>query len=179
MSRFLCKFASIGILHQSPYAMSPVLKYIVRAIKYFFYFSILMIVLLSILVLAHIVDGNIESMFRNGYKSLVQIAVMFGCVSAVYPVFGFVKKDALIPGEFSDIRDGIVSYMENRGYRLEKEDGENMSFRNRSVFNRLSRMCEDRITLTRVIGGYRLEGLRKDVIRLIYGLESKFRESEQ
>lgn len=157
--------------------MSPILKYIIRAIKYFFYFSLLLIVLLTILVLAHIVDGNIETMFRDGYKSLIQIGIMFGCVSAIYPVFGFVRKDAVIPGEHSDIRGGIIDFMESRGYKLESEDGENMTFRSRSLFHRFSRMLEDRITLTRNLGGYQVEGLRKDVVRLIYGLESKFRES--
>ncbi len=40
--------------------MAPALKYIVRAIKYFFYFSIIMIVIMSILVLAHVVDGTLR-----------------------------------------------------------------------------------------------------------------------
>ena len=53
--------------------MDKAMKYIVRAIKYFFYFSILLIIILSVLVLAHVVDGNIETMFRNGYNSLWQI----------------------------------------------------------------------------------------------------------
>ncbi len=156
--------------------MSPILKYIIRAIKYFFYFSLLLAVLLTILVLAHIVDGNIESMFRDGYKSLAQIGIMFGCVSAVYPVFGFIRKGTVIPGEHGDIRNGIIDFMEGRGYRLESEDGENMTFRSRALFHRLSRMLEDRITFTRELGGYQVEGLRKDVVRLIYGLEHKFRE---
>ncbi len=152
-----------------------IFRYIVRAIKYFLYFSLLLVVLLTILVLAHIVDGNIESMFRDGYKSLVQIGIMFGCVSAVYPVFGFVRKGTIIPGEYGEVRGGIIDFMEGRGYRLESEDGENMTFRSRTLFHRLSRMLEDRITFTRDLGGYQVEGLRKDVVRLIYGLESKFR----
>ena len=148
--------------------MNKAVKYIIRAIKYFFYFTILLIIILAVLILAHVVDGNIETMFRDGYNSLWQIAIMFAAVSAVYPVFGFVKKDAMVPGEYS----------ENRGYRLEKEDGENMSFRSRSLLNRISRMCEDRITFTRTLGGFTLEGLRKDTIRLIYGLENAMRSNE-
>ena len=62
--------------------MAPALKYIVRAIKYFFYFSIIMIVIMSILVLAHVVDGNIETMFRDGYNSLWEIGLMFAAVTA-------------------------------------------------------------------------------------------------
>lgn len=67
--------------------------------------------------------------------------------------------------------------MENRGYRLESEKGENMTFRNRSLLNRITRMMEDRITFTRTLGGFELEGLRKDTIRVIYGLENALRNS--
>ena len=67
--------------------------------------------------------------------------------------------------------------MENRGYRLESENGENMTFRNRSILNRITRMMEDRITFTRTLGGFELEGLRKDTIRVIYGLENALRNT--
>ena len=159
--------------------MQKIIRYTVRAVKYFFYFTILLVIILSVLVLAHVIDGNIETMFRDGYRSLLQIALMFAAVSAVYPVFGFVKKDAVIPGEYGEIRGKVTEFMENRGYRLEKEDGENMTFRNRSFINRLSRMFEDRITFTRTLGGFSLEGLRKDTIRIIYGLENSLRDSEE
>lgn len=158
--------------------MKSTLKYIVRAIKYFFYFSILLIVILAILVFAHIIDGNIETMFRNGYDSLWQIAIMFACVSAIYPIFGFMKKSTSIPGEYSDIRGKVVEYMENHGYKLESEEGENLTFRRRSILNKLTRMYEDRITLTRELGGFQVEGLRKDAIRVIFGLEHAFRNDE-
>ena len=88
--------------------MSSVLKYIVRAVKYFFYFTILLIIIMTVLVLAHVLDGNISTMFRNGYDSLWQIALMFAAISSVYPIFGFVKKEALIPGEYAEVRDGVV-----------------------------------------------------------------------
>lgn len=155
-----------------------ILKYIVRAVKYFFYFSILLCVFMYILVLLHVVDGNIETMFKNGYDSLWQIAAMFAVISAIYPQFGFVRKDAYLPGESSEVRPLVVEYMESRNYTLESEDGENMTFRSRSAFNRITRMYEDRITFTRDLGGYLVEGLRKDVIRLIYGLENKYRQKD-
>lgn len=157
--------------------MNKVMKYAVRAVKYFFYFSILLAILMTVLVFAHVIDGNIETMFRDGYRSLLQIALMFAAVSAVYPVFGFVRKDTVIPGEYGEIRGKVINFMENRGYRLEKEEGENMTFRNRQFINRLSRMFEDRITFTRTLGGFNIEGLRKDTIRIIYGLENSLRDS--
>lgn len=167
-----------GEINNDHLIMSSVLKYIVRAVKYFFYFTILLIIIMTVLVLAHVLDGNISTMFRNGYDSLWQIALMFAAISSVYPIFGFVKKEALIPGEYAEVRDGVVKYMEDKGYRLEKEECENLTFRNRSFLNRLSRMLEDRITLTRTLGGFEVEGLRKDTIRIIYGLENAMRKTE-
>ena len=175
MSPFLLKF----VPHQYIFIMSPAAKYIVRAIKYFFYFTFLLALFLSVLVLAGVVESNIETMFRGGYRSLLSIALMFICVSSVYPVFGFVRKSAIIPGEYKGIRDGIVDAMESRGYILEKEEGENLSFRLKSTLNKITRMYEDRITFTRELGGFSVEGLRKDAIRIIYGIESRFRKDEE
>jgi len=157
--------------------MHPVMKkYIIRVIKYFIYVCVLMSVILIALMALKIVDTDINALFRNGYDSLWQIALMFLAVAAIYPRFGFRNMGTTIPGSFAEIRGGIVEYMENRGYKLEYEEGENMTFRLRSPIMRLFRMCEDRITMTRELPGYRIEGLGKDVIRISTGLENKFRE---
>ena len=155
------------------------MKYIIRAVKYFFYFFILLAIMLGILVLAHVTDANnIEELFKDGYNSLVKIAIMFGCISAIYPLFGFQKKDAIVPGEYREIRTSVIEFMESRGYRLESEQEQNLTFRYRSPVNRFFRMFEDRITMTRSISGFEVEGLRKDVIRIVYGLEQKMKTRE-
>ena len=77
MSPFLLKFVS----HQKKFKMSPAAKYAIRAVKYFFYFTFLLALFLTVLVLAGVVEGNIETMFRGGYRSLLSIAIMFICVS--------------------------------------------------------------------------------------------------
>ena len=155
------------------------MKYIIRADKYFFYFFILLAIMLGILVLAHVTDANnIEELFKDGYNSLVKIAIMFGCISAIYPLFGFQKKDAIVPGEYREIRTSVIEFMESRGYRLESEQEQNLTFRYRSPVNRFFRMFEDRITMTRSISGFEVEGLRKDVIRIVYGLEQKMKTPE-
>ena len=48
--------------------MTNTVKYIIRAVKYFFYFTFLMLIIMCVLVLAHVVEGNRETMFRDGYK---------------------------------------------------------------------------------------------------------------
>ena len=158
--------------------MNPVLQYIIRAINYFFYFTILLTLIMTVLILTHFVDGNIETMFVNGYDSIWQIALMFAVIAAVYPYFGYVKKSFSLPGEYSELRDKIIQYMESRGYRLESEKGENMTFRNRNLLKRLTRMFEDRISLTRILGGFEIEGLRKDCIFMRWGLMSLSKPEE-
>lgn len=150
------------------------MKYIVRAAKYFLYFCFLLAVIILLLVAIHAVPANPELIFKNGYDSYWQIALMFAAVSAFYPKFGFMSKDLRVPGEYSESRDKIVEYMESRGYGLETEEGENMTFRLRSTFGKISKMYEDRITMTRMISGFTIEGLRKDVVRIYSGLEAKF-----
>lgn len=155
------------------------MKYIIRAVKYFFYFFILLAIMLGILILAHVTDAhNIETLFKEGYTSLLKIAIMFGCISAIYPIFGFQKKEAIVPGEYREIRTDVIEFMESRGYRLESEQDQNLTFRYRSPVNRLFRMYEDRITMTRRISGFDVEGLRKDVVRIVYGLEQKMKTPE-
>ncbi len=155
------------------------MKYFVRAVKYFIWFSVLFTIIIAVLMFAGIVKGDVSTMFRDGYRSLWQIAILFAFVAAFYPKFGFIRKSVAIPGEYPDIRDGIIEYMELRGYRLESEEGENLTFRLRSKFSALFKMFEDRITLTRELGGYQAEGLTKDIVRIVGGLEYKFRRGDE
>ena len=154
------------------------MKYLIRAAKYFVYICVLVSVFLAILVVAGLVSADPDKMFRHGTDSLWQIALVFLVFSAIYPRFGFTSRGAHIRGEYSEVRDTIISFMADHGYRLEKEEGEDMTFRLRSPLNRLTRMFEDRITMTRELPGFMLEGPSKDVTRLIYGLESRFAASD-
>lgn len=154
------------------------MKYLIRSIKYFIYFSVLLVVVMAVMVAIGAVDADIEMMFRHGYESLWQIALMLVLIAVTYPFFGFIKKETVVPGEYSEIRQGVIDFMEDRGYTLKGEDGENMVFSQRNVVNRFFRMFEDNITLTRSITGFTMEGLRKDVVRLSYGMEYRFRHPE-
>ncbi|MBQ3881232.1 MAG: hypothetical protein IJL91_00635 [Bacteroidales bacterium] len=151
------------------------MKYAIRAVKYFFYIVIIVAIMFGILMAVGYLDTDINSLFKNGYNSLWQIAIVFALLSALYPSFGFMKKDVIVPGEYNEIRPIVIKAMEERGYSLESEEGENLTFRRNGGLSRLTRMLEDRITLTRDITGFQMEGLRKDVVRLVYAIESKAR----
>lgn len=147
------------------------MKYFVRAVKYFIYLSVLIVVILGLLVLIKAVEPNIDTMFRNGYDALWQIALLFAVLSAIYPKVGYAAKDAAISGDWDTVRADIKKYMESHYYSLEKAKPGLMTFRHNGTVSRISRMYEDRITIKEIPGGVNVEGLRKDVLRIASGIE--------
>lgn len=153
------------------------MRYFIRAVKYFIYFILLFVVIMAVLVLTGAAEGDISTMFRGGYSALWKIAVIFAVISTIYPSVGFIRKEAMIPGSWEEDKDIIKEFMGGRGYVLETEDTGTMSFR-KTGMSRFTRMYEDRVTLSAKIGGVEIEGMRKDVLRLAMGLESRFRREE-
>lgn len=147
------------------------MKYIIRAIKYYIYFSLLCTVIIFALVGIGAVEGNIESIFKGGYNSIWQIAIFFALVAAVYPKLGFIQRKIYINKDWGEIREDVMEYMKERKYEPETEENGIISFRIRGLAGKLSKMYEDRISLTRTEDGYIIEGLRKDVLRFANGLE--------
>lgn len=148
------------------------MKYFIRALKYFVYFSLMFIIIMAVLVLTGAAEGNISTMFKGGYSALWKIAAIFLAVSAVYPRVGFVKREIGVNGEWGPAADAIKNYMAGKEYVFEKETEDTLTFRHRGGLSKLARMYEDRITVTRQFGGATVEGLRKDVVRLSMGLEN-------
>ena len=153
------------------------MKYLVRSIKYFFYFAFLTALILYALAFLGMADSNIANNFAGGYNDFWKIGLFFAAVAAVYPKLGFINRKLYIDASV-DIKDETIRYFQDRRYELESQDGDNMTFRIKGAGPRLIKMCEDRITITRTLDGYYMEGLRKDVLRLASGLEYKFQEPE-
>lgn len=155
------------------------MKYLVRSLKYFIWFALVLAIIMVIMALLGMVEFNLEAMFRDGMKSVWQIVILFAVVALVYPLTGFRKFDVIIPGEFAEIKDKFIRVMESKGYVLETQEGEDMTFRLRSMGMRAVKMFEDRITFTRTPTGFEAEGLRKIVVRIVSALEHAFRNDEQ
>ena len=68
------------------------MKYLIRSVKYFFYFSIVCSLIITILVLIGAVEGNVNAIFEEGYKSVFKIAIFFLLVASVYPKLGFINR---------------------------------------------------------------------------------------
>jgi hypothetical protein len=150
------------------------MKYIIRAIKYFFYFAFFATAIILALVFIGIVEADINAIFEHGYEDLWKIAAFFGIVAAVYPNLAFITRQINIEGERDTIKEDIKKFMLERRYDLESEDAEGMTFRVHGIAGKLSKMYEDRITIRWNAEGFTMEGLRKDLLRLAAGLETTF-----
>lgn len=155
------------------------MKYLIRSIKYFFYFALLTTLIITALVMTGLAEGNIDDLFRGGYSAIWKIALFFVLVAAVYPKVGFICRSVPAQGSWNDIREAVISFMKERQYDLETEDGQSVTFRHRGALNKLTRMYEDRITLTLTEEGFAMEGLRKDVFRLATGLEYRLNPQQE
>ena len=149
------------------------MQYFIRAVKYFFYFAILTSLILLALVLIGAVEGNIETMFKDGYNAIWKMAIFFVLVAAVYPKFGFLNRHLYIDGDWDTLKNTAMTYMAERRYILVSESDNEMTFRCKDITSRISKMYEDFVVLKKVEDGFVLEGLRKDVIRLAAGLEHR------
>ena len=154
------------------------MKYIVRAVKYFFYFAFLSTAIIVALVLIGAVENDINAIFEEGYNSIWKIAIFFAAIAAVYPKLGFINRSVAVNREWNEIREEAIEFFKDRRYELETETPEQITFRIKGTAGRLSKMLEDRVIVRRVLGGYEFEGLRKDILRLATGFENKFYCSE-
>ena len=148
------------------------MKYLIRSIKYFFYFAFLFGAIIAALVLIGAVEGDINEILEGGYASLWKIAIFFAVVAAVYPKFGFVRRKLDTSAEWESVKEEAVSYFEGKNFKTESETPDTVSFRRRNVMERMTKMGEDRITLVRTDEGFFLEGLRKDVYLYATGLDN-------
>lgn len=155
------------------------MKYAVRAIKYFIHITILLAVIITVLVALKIVDGSLEHIFRNGYDSLWQLAIMFGVLSGLYPMFGYARKTAAATGSLDERRQEITAFMQKKGYVLFKEEDGCLKFRMTNLAKRIIRDFEDTVTVTGVFGGFEFEGYRKDIVPLVLGFEDSLAEKKQ
>ena len=154
------------------------MRYFLRSVKYFIGVCLLFTLIIGALMLAKVVSTDINVLFRAGWKSVGLIALMFLGVSAVYPKFGYAKRHASVAGPDEELRPAVKEFFQGRGYVLESETPEQMTFRFGSTWHRITTFGEDRITVTPEFGGYGVEGLGRDIVRLISGLEFKLRAKE-
>ncbi len=155
------------------------MKYLIRSVKYFFHFVLLMVLIILALVLIGAVEGNINEIFEDGYKSLWKIAAFFVLIAAVYPKFAFISRRLDVDADWNTVRNEAVSYFSERGLKVEAESADQVTFRRVGMGQRIAKMGEDRITLSRTEEGYVLDGLRKDIILFATALEYRISPNKE
>ncbi len=148
------------------------MKYLIRALKYFCYAVILLVIIVLALVLTGFVEADLSKMFIHGYDSLWQIALMLLVFALLYPHFGYSSRTAHIYGSPEELRPVVLRVMEALGYRLESEQEAGYKFRRRSALSRALKMWEDRITLSPTGAGMEIAGLTRDLGRIVSALEA-------
>ena len=146
------------------------MRYFVRSVKYFIQLIVILSLVIAILVVAKVVDADISKIFVNGYDSLWQIALLMAVFAAIYPRFGYAKRQAIVPGSDEETAPVLERVMASQGYEKEQRSDGVLAYRKRSFGDRLLRLFEDRIIVTRFVSGYELEGSNKDIVRLINAL---------
>ena len=151
------------------------MKHLRRALKYFIQVCILFALIIVVLMLSGMVPKDISAAFQNGWKSVWFILGLFAVMALVYPFFGYQKRKIHVNGDPALARDGLVEALKIRGYVPESEKDGVLKFHLASPVNRIFRLWEDTITLAPVLGGWEVEGLSRDLVRVVSGIEQYFR----
>ena len=154
------------------------MKYFVRSVKYFIYFSLLCSFIVYALVLTGMASGDINEIFEGGYNAIWKIAVFFALVAAVYPKFGFITRKIDTDRSWDEVKSTAAEYLKAARYVVENESDDTITFRFSSMTGRLTKMFEDRITISRTGAGITMEGLRKEVFRMASALEYRLGSNE-
>lgn len=150
------------------------MKYVVRAFKSMIYFVLVFVVIVAILyfLLERPKGIGIADMFQEG--SLLKLILFFVAFGAIYPAVSFFKRKVFMGNNLAANKDVVVEAMESLDFVLEKEAEGMMTFRQRTVFQRLSRLFgEDRVTITADGNTLTVEGYRKDVMRVVSNISYK------
>ncbi len=150
------------------------MKYLIRSVKFFFHFIVLMVFIILALMLIGAVEGNINDIFEDGYNSLWKIAVFFALIAAVYPKVAFITRKIDVEADWDQVKSSVTKNLEQRRYAVESDEGDKVTFRLTRLADRISKKGEDMITLSRTAEGYMLEGLRATVISCVFNIEDQF-----
>lgn len=151
------------------------MKYVLRAVKFFIYESILLsIIIFAVVQLGLVEGGSLDSIFVDGGKSLLQIAVFMAVISAIYPRIRYGSLEISAPGPQEETLAVVKEVMEALEYKETLSSDGVTLWRKKSFAARLLKMTEDTITITKTLQGYTLEGHNKDIFLIEKLLLRKF-----
>lgn len=154
-------------------------RYLIRAVKYFLWLTVLFVVIFMLLNMT----GTANAEAGQGFKALlnssrgITMLVVIVVLSALYPRFGFVSR--IVNADLHRNREAIVRAFSDSGFTLASEDGEHMSFKASMPGKKAMMLWEDTIVVTAVADGrVNIEGLRKEAVKAEFRLNSFVRNEE-
>ncbi len=153
------------------------MRHFIRSVKYLLMLVVIFVVVTLFMNFAGSLDLSLEEQFalfmaNNGVMKIIFLVVL----SAVYPLFGFIKRD--VEGDIVENYDQIIVAMETSGFSLkEKRDGE-LKFTANTIFRRLAFLFEDTITVTQRGDKIHIEGVRRGVVYIVYCLDGFIQNSK-
>lgn len=155
------------------------MKYIIRSVKYLFYFTFMcgLILVLTFHFSVKPEDLTLMDMLMVD-GSIYKMLTFFVAVAAIYPALGFQKKEVYV-SNFKEHKKEIIDLFENANYVIASESATAISFKLRNPFLRALRLCEDYVTIDFSGDTILMEGLRKDILRFSRGIEYICRSEEE
>lgn len=156
------------------------MKYLIRSLKYLLYFLVIFFIIVGLLFLWQYTkntDITFAGLFREG--SLPKLVIFFLLVAAIYPALGFVKRKFHLNGDYSKYAGTIEDTLKDAGYEIGSKDDEKVVFRHRKAITRLTRMYEDAIVFDLREDPIVVDGLRKDVDRILRAISYRISREEE
>ena len=147
------------------------MRYLIRAVKYFFAFCVLYVgvVWLSILTQKGMdisVWDSISATMATERGRMLALAVV--ALSAAYPFFGFVKRS--VKWNMATDADRLVEIFAAAGFALKEQGEGKMIFKANNILDRLVMLFEDEIVVEQQGEQLTLDGIRRGVAKVIYRL---------
>jgi hypothetical protein len=144
-------------------------RYPIRAAKYFVYLLLLFVVLFGLLLLTRSTSWQTLGAVVHSGRIWLLAAAFIG-LPAIYPLFGYVVREMNL--DYDQRRELFGRVLAMNGYRVVSETPDSLVCRAESGMKRAALQFEDRIDIRRDGRRIRIEGPRKEVVRLEYRLNT-------
>ena len=147
------------------------MRYLIRAVKYFFAFCVLYVGVVWLSILTQMgmdisVWDSISATMATERGRMLALAVV--ALSAAYPFFGFVKRS--VKWDMATDADRLVEIFAAAGFALKLKSEGKMVFKANNILDRLVMLFEDEIVVEQQGEQITLNGIRRGVAKVIYRL---------
>ncbi len=153
------------------------MKYFIRAVKY-----LLMLTVVLLAITYFVNTGEIHLSFSEKIALMIESGgttriFFFVLLAAVYPLFGFVKRD--VEGDVEQNEGQITVAMESAGFSLKaKRDGK-LYFSANTILRRVAFLFEDTIVVEQRGEKIHIEGIRRGVVYAAFILDGFIKNSNR